>query len=42
MNRIVLCGFAMFVAVVGLALVGGENKASALGCHGRDSVSRGT
>ena len=39
MNRIVVLGVAMFFALVGLALVGGEQKASASlfgcrGCHG--------
>jgi hypothetical protein len=45
MNRIVVFGIAMFFALVGIALVGGENKASAFfghrcggcscnGCHG--------
>src|SRR4051812_35436311 len=45
MNRIVVFGLAMFFALVGIALVGGESKASAFifggggcgscgGCHG--------
>jgi hypothetical protein len=34
MNRIVVLGVAMFFALVGIALVGGENKASALGHRG--------
>src|SRR6478672_4601308 len=41
MNRIVVFGLAMFFALVGIALVGGENKASAFifggggcGCSG--------
>ena len=29
MNRIVVFGLAMFFALVGIALIGGENKASA-------------
>ena len=35
MNRIVVLGVAIFFALVGIALVGGENKASAFGhrCH---------
>ena len=44
MNRIVVLGVAMFFALVGIALVGGENKASAVlsvaspvfGCGGCD------
>lgn len=41
MNRIVLCGVALFFAVVGIALIGGEEKASAglfggSGCDGSD------
>lgn len=40
MNRIVLCGVAIFFAIVGIALVGGEEKASAglfrHGCGGCD------
>jgi hypothetical protein len=31
MNRIVVLGVALFFALVGIALVGGENKASAFG-----------
>lgn len=31
MNRIVVLGVAIFFALVGIALVGGENKASAFG-----------
>lgn len=35
MNRIVVFGFAMFLAIVGIALLGGENSAVAgHGCNG--------
>ena len=35
MNRVVIVGIAMFLAIVGLALLGGENAAQAgHGCHG--------
>ena len=44
MNRIVLCGVAIFFAIAGIALIGGEEKASAgvlrgNGCGGCDGGS---
>jgi hypothetical protein len=37
MNRVLTIGIAVFFAIVGLALLGGENKAQAgHGCHGCD------
>ncbi len=34
MNRIVLFGLAVFFAIVGIALIGGDSKAMAFGHHG--------